>query len=114
MKDCLFCKILSGKIPATIEQENDKVIAFRDIHPQAPTHILIIPREHISSTLEINRKNANILIEMSLLAQKIVKLEGIDKTGYRWVINTGIDGGQSVYHIHLHLLGGRKMNWPPG
>ncbi len=114
MSDCLFCKISTGEIPSTIEYENDRVIAFKDINPQAPVHILIIPREHISSTLELTNENANILGDMALLAQKIAKLEGIDKSGYRWVINTGDEGGQSVYHIHLHLLGGRPFNWPPG
>ena len=114
MSDCLFCKISTGEVPSTIEYENDRVIAFKDINPQAPIHILIIPREHISSTLELTNKNANILSDMALLAQKIAKLEGIDKSGYRWVINTGDEGGQSVYHIHLHLLGGRPFSWPPG
>ena len=114
MSDCLFCKISTGEIPSTIEYENDRVIAFKDINPQAPVHILIIPREHISSTLELTNENSNILSDMALLAKKIAKLEGIDKSGYRWVINTGDEGGQSVYHIHLHLLGGRPFNWPPG
>ncbi|MBT3250280.1 MAG: histidine triad nucleotide-binding protein [Candidatus Marinimicrobia bacterium] len=114
MNDCLFCKIIEKIIPADIVAENENVLAFKDIDSKAPTHILIIPKNHIESTLELTGDNINILGEMGLMANNIAKTEGIDEAGYRWVINTGINGGQSVYHIHLHLLGGRRLGWPPG
>ena len=104
MNDCLFCKIIEKIIPADIVAENENVLAFKDIDSKAPTHILIIPKNHIESTLELTGDNINILGEMGLMANNIAKTEGIDEAGYRWVINTGINGGQSVYHIHLHLL----------
>ena len=112
--DCLFCKIINGDIPADILKQTDSACAFRDINPQANTHVLIIPKKHIASTREFNNKNIKYLSEMALLANQIAKEEGIVENGYRWVINTGNDGGQTVNHIHLHLLVGRKMNWPPG
>ena len=112
--DCLFCKIIKGDIPADIIKHTDSALAFRDINPKAKTHILIIPKKHISSTRELNKKNIHYLSEMAVLANRIAEDEGISNNGYRWVINTGDDGGQSVYHIHLHLLGGRQMHWPPG
>lgn len=114
MSDCLFCKISVGIIPAEVVKENEKVLAFRDINPQAPTHILVIPREHIASTLDLTPDNSMVLVDMTLLAQEIARDEGIDDSGYRWVINTGSSAGQTVFHIHLHLLGGRPMTWPPG
>ena len=114
MSDCLFCKIIKGKIPAEIVAENDHALAFRDINPQASTHVLIIPKVHISSTRDLNNENIDALSQMALLANEISDYEGIKDSGYRWVINTGNDGGQTVFHIHLHLLGGRQMNWPPG
>ncbi len=114
MVDCLFCKISAGDIPSEVVKENETVLAFRDINPQAPTHILVIPREHIASTLDLNKDNANVLADMALLAQEIAIDERIDDSGYRWVINTGAAAGQTVFHIHLHLLGGRPMTWPPG
>ena len=104
MNDCLFCKIIEKIIPADIVAENENVLAFKDIDSKAPTHILIIPKNHIESTLELTGDNINILGEMGLMANNIAKTEGIYEAGYRWVINTGINGGQSVYHIHLHLL----------
>ena len=114
MSDCLFCKIIKGEIPAEIVAENDHALAFRDINPQASTHVLIIPKVHISSTRDLNNENIDTLSQMALLANEISDSEGIKDSGYRWVINTGNDGGQTVFHIHLHLLGGRQMNWPPG
>jgi|TARA_B110000116_G_C16722724_1_gene529896 histidine triad (HIT) family protein len=114
MSDCLFCKIIKGEIPAEIVAENDHALAFRDINPQASTHVLIIPKVHISSTRDLNNENIDALSQMALLANEISDSEGIKDSGYRWVINTGNDGGQTVFHIHLHLLGGRQMNWPPG
>jgi len=112
--DCLFCKIIKGDIPVDIVEQTDSVLAFRDIDPQAPTHVLIIPKKHIVSTRELNGDNIHYLSDMAFLANKIAKDEDISKDGYRWVINTGDAGGQTVLHIHLHLLGGRQMNWPPG
>ena len=113
-KDCLFCKIIQGDIPANIVEQNELVLAFRDINPQASTHVLIIPKKHIASTRELNGDNIHYLSDMAFLANKISDKEGISDIGYRWVINTGDNGGQTVHHIHLHLLGGRQMNWPPG
>jgi len=112
--DCLFCKIIKGDIPGDIVEQTDSVLAFRDINPQAPTHVLIIPKKHIVSARELNGDNIHYLSDMVFLANKISKEEYISKDGYRWVINTGDAGGQTVLHIHLHLLGGRQMNWPPG
>ncbi len=114
MKDCLFCKIVRKEIPANIVDENATCLAFKDIDPKAPVHILIIPKEHLGSTLDFNNDNASLMSDMGLLANQISKKLGIDKTGYRWVINTGQEGGQAVDHLHLHLLGGRQMTWPPG
>ena len=112
--DCLFCKIIDGSIPATIIDQSHDALAFRDISPQAPTHILVIPKIHITSTRELTDENSNYLLKVMKLAQKISETEGIKKTGFRWVINTGDDGGQTIDHLHLHLLGGRQMIWPPG
>ena len=111
---CLFCKIVNGDIPADIVGQTESALAFRDINPQASTHILIIPKKHIASTRELNKENIIDLSEMVLLANQIAEDEGINNNGYRWVINTGDDGGQTVDHIHLHLIGGRQMHWPPG
>ena len=110
--DCLFCGIVAQKIPATIVLESDKSIAFRDINPQAPTHILVVPREHIPS---LNEATDGALIgRLSLAAAQIAKKEGIAESGYRTVMNTNKGAGQTVFHIHLHLLGGRRLAWPPG
>ena len=114
LDDCLFCKIIKGEIPANIVGQTDDALAFMDINPQAPTHILIIPKEHITSCRELNKLNINYLSEMAFLAQHIADKEKVTENGYRWVINTGDNGGQTVDHIHLHLLGGRNMAWPPG
>ncbi len=114
MTECLFCKIGSGEIPSDKVYENDRLIAFRDIDPQAPTHILIIPREHIETLNDLEEKHSDLLGAMILLAKDLAVKEGIADAGYRTVFNCNADGGQAVYHIHLHLLGGRKMSWPPG
>ena len=110
--DCLFCRILRSEIPAKIVAKTDDCLAFRDINPQAPTHVLIIPREHVASLNEL--RDPEIVGRMAMLAAEIAKQEGIADRGYRAVINTGADAGQTVFHIHLHLLGGREMRWPPG
>lgn len=114
MSDCLFCKILDGEIPCDRVYENDHVIAFRDVNPQAPTHILVIPRTHISTVNDLTADDKNIVGEMMLAAQAIAKQEGIEDDGYRLIMNCNEGAGQTVFHIHLHILGGRRMNWPPG
>lgn len=112
--DCLFCKIIAGDIPSTKVYEDDKVYAFRDIEPQAPVHILIIPKEHIASANELTEENASIVGHIFAVAAKIAKEEGIADGGYRIVNNCGQDGGQTVGHLHFHMLGGRSLQWPPG
>ena len=112
MADCIFCKIASGEIPAQIVYKDDEFVAFRDINPQAPVHILIIPRKHIPKLYDTN--DEKLLGKMLVLANEIAKKEGISEDGYRIVINTNRNAGQSIDHLHLHLLGGRIMNWPPG
>ena len=112
--DCLFCKIISGDIPGDIIEQTGTVLSFHDINPQADTHILIIPKIHIESTRDLNNENIHYLSEMAALANKISESEDLSESGYRWVINTGKDGGQTVNHLHLHLLGGRQLKWPPG
>src|SRR5256885_10245945 len=112
MADCIFCKIARGEIPATMVVNNKEIAAFRDLNPQAPTHILIIPKKHIASLDDAN--DADLLGRMLGLAAALARQEKIAKSGYRTVINTGRDGGQSVDHLHIHLLGGRPMTWPPG
>ncbi len=112
--DCLFCKIVRKEIPAKIVYEDDQILAFEDIHPQAPVHILIIPKEHISTTNELSENNAHIIGRMALQASIIAKEKNIQDNGYRLIMNCNEHGGQTVYHIHLHLIGGRKMTWPPG
>ncbi len=114
MNECLFCKMVSGVIPCDKVHENEYVLAFRDIDPKAPTHILIIPKKHITTLNEINENDQDLLGELLLTAKKIAKDEGIDASGYRTVFNCNSDGGQTVFHIHMHLLGGRPMAWPPG
>lgn len=114
MSDCLFCKIIEGEIPSDKVYENEHIFAFRDIDPKAPTHILIIPKEHITTTNDLNESHKTIIGEIMLTAQQLAEVEGIAESGYRTVFNCNKDGGQAVYHIHLHLLGGRQMGWPPG
>ena len=114
MNECLFCKMVSGVIPCDKVYENEYLLAFRDIDPKAPTHILIIPKKHITTLNEINENDQDLLGELLLTAKKIAKDEGIDTSGYRTVFNCNSDGGQTVFHIHMHLLGGRPMAWPPG
>ena len=110
--NCLFCKIAAGQIPATKVLETDTAIAFRDIDPKAPTHILVIPRMHVGSLSEAS--DPSMLGELLSVAASIARAEGLDEAGYRVVINNGRDGGQTVDHLHLHVLGGRHMTWPPG
>jgi histidine triad (HIT) family protein len=110
---CLFCKIIAGEIPSKKVFEDDLTYAFRDINPQAPTHILIVPRKHIASLAEAEAADRDLIGHLHLVATRIAGSEGLSK-GYRTVINTGSDGGQTVDHLHVHLLGGRAMTWPPG
>ena len=112
--DCLFCSIAAHTIPADIVYEDDKVVAFRDITPQAPTHILIIPRKHIATLNAIEEADCALLGHMALTAKTLAAQEGFAEQGYRLVMNCNDDGGQTVFHIHMHLLGGRGMSWPPG
>ncbi|MDR3442218.1 MAG: histidine triad nucleotide-binding protein [Legionella sp.] len=112
--DCLFCKIAQGAIPAAIIYEDSEIMAFRDLNPQAPKHLLVIPRQHIATINDAKEEHQALLGKMILGAQKIAQTEGLSETGYRLVFNINPDGGQTVYHIHLHLLGGRQMTWPPG
>ncbi len=112
MSDCLFCKIGQGEVPADTVREDDRFVAFRDIDPQAPTHILVIPREHIASLN--NAADAELVGNLVLFARDVAGSEGIHDAGYRVVLNTNSDGGQTVFHIHAHLLGGRALGWPPG
>ncbi len=114
MSDCLFCKIIEGKIPAKRVHDEARLIAFRDINPQAPTHILIVPRQHIASLNELTEEHAALVGELHLAAARLAQAEGIAARGYRTLFNTGPEAGQTVHHIHLHLLGGRALGWPPG
>lgn len=114
MEGCIFCKIARREIPAKIAAETSKVIAFHDINPQAPVHVLVIPKEHVVNVLDIGSSHAEVLAEMFLTAQNIAKEQGVAKTGFRLVFNCGPDAGQAVSHLHLHLLGKRKLGWPPG
>lgn len=114
MSDCIFCKIAEKTIPSKIVHEDDKVVAFDDVNPQAPTHVLVIPRKHVASLAELNEADAGLLAHLMMTGNKIAKQKGIAEGGYRLVVNTGKNGGQTVLHLHLHVLGGRLMHWPPG
>jgi histidine triad (HIT) family protein len=114
MDDCIFCQIVAKKIPARIVYEDDDLIAFEDIKPQAPVHILIIPREHFPSLNEVPEERKSILGKILLIAREIAREKDIALSGYRIVLNTARDSGQEVFHLHFHLLGGRRMSWPPG
>jgi histidine triad (HIT) family protein len=114
MDDCLFCKIVAGSIPATVVYRDDLVTAFRDIDPQAPTHILLIPNQHIGSTNELNEDHTEVLGHLMRMTQVVARGQAIAESGYRLVVNTGQDAMQSVAHLHIHILGGRHLGWPPG
>lgn len=111
---CIFCRIAAREVPAEIVHATDKVVAFRDLNPQAPTHILVIPKEHLASVADVAEGHRGVLAEIVAAAAHLAKAEGIDRTGWRLVTNVGRDAGQSVDHLHFHLLGGRVMKWPPG
>jgi histidine triad (HIT) family protein len=114
MENCLFCKIATGAIPSKIVYQDEDVVAFEDINPQAPKHILLIPRQHIASIADLTLNDGPILAKLFITAQKLAHDMGIDEGGYRFLTNVGPDAGQSVFHLHFHLLGGRKFGWPPG
>ena len=114
MNKCLFCEIINQQIPCSKVFENDQVFAFDDIEPHAPIHVLIIPKKHIKSINEIKNEDNNLIGEMFMAAKEIVSIKGIKESGYRTVFNTNQDAGQTVFHIHMHVIGGRKMKWPPG
>ena len=114
MADCLFCKIVAGDIPADVVLETEGTFAFRDINPTAPTHVLVIPRKHIEHAGEVNSEHAAVLAEMLDSARRVAEADGIAEGGYRLVFNVGQDAGNTVPHLHLHVIGGRGMSWPPG
>lgn len=111
-ESCLFCKIARNQIPADVVAETDDALVLRDVNPQAPVHVLIVPKTHVRSLDDV--KDSALLGRLLMLAAKVARDEGIAESGYRTVINTNADGGQSVYHLHVHVLGGRRMKWPPG
>ncbi len=113
-EDCLFCRIADKKIPSKIVLEDTQVLAFEDVNPQAPVHILIIPRKHIEKVSDLKESDADIISRLVLTAENIAKEKGVEESGYRIVMNCNRDAGQAVWHLHLHLLGGRKFSWPPG
>lgn len=113
-ENCIFCKIVAGEIPSTRVYEDDKCIAFDDLHPQAPTHVLIIPREHLESLDKAPASQADLLGHLLIVAADIARAEGFAENGYRVVLNTNQDGGQTVFHLHVHLLAGRVFIFPPG
>lgn len=113
MPDCLFCRIVAGEIPARKVHEDERIFAFEDIHPGAPTHFLLVPKKHLASLAEATAGDAALLGHLQLLAAELARRHGLD-SGYRTVLNVGPDAGQSVFHLHLHLLGGRRLAWPPG
>jgi histidine triad (HIT) family protein len=114
MTDCLFCKMVAGEIKPAVVYENDHVLAFRDIRPRAPVHVLVIPKRHIPTLDDLPEADSALASELLQAVRKVAQSEGIAETGYRTVINCRGDSGQEVYHLHLHVLGGRPMSWPPG
>jgi histidine triad (HIT) family protein len=114
MADCLFCKMVSGEIKPDVVFEDEEVLAFRDVNPQAPTHVLVIPKRHIATTNDLDADSAGVVGRMYLAAKQVAADDGIAEPGYRMVMNCNPGAGQTVYHLHLHLLGGRPMGWPPG
>jgi len=114
MGDCIFCKMANGEIRPDVVYEDDQVLAFRDLNPQAPTHVLVIPKRHISTLNELSPADAELTGRLFLAAREVAEADGIAERGYRTVINCNAEAGQSVFHVHLHVLGGRPMRWPPG
>jgi histidine triad (HIT) family protein len=114
MSNCLFCGIVDGKVKADVVYRDDSVMAFKDIRPKAPVHILIIPRKHIAALVDLQQADLPVLGEIFRVAAKLADEQGVAKSGFRVVVNCGEDAGQSVFHLHYHLLGGRQLSWPPG
>ena len=114
MQDCLFCRVVAGEMDTELVHSSDNVVAFKDINPQAPVHLLIIPKEHIESAKRLNEDHADLTAEIFETAAHLAEANEVDRTGWRLVTNVGPDAGQSVHHLHFHLLGGRKLGWPPG
>ncbi len=114
MSDCLFCGIVEGKVPANIVYQDDSVVVFKDLRPRAPVHFLIIPRRHIVSVLDIDPNDGALVGQIFQVAARLAREHGVAESGFRVVVNVGPDAGQSVFHLHYHLLGGRQMSWPPG
>jgi histidine triad (HIT) family protein len=114
MDDCIFCKIVAGQIPATKIYEDDQALAFADINPQAPTHVLVIPRRHLAALTAATAEDAALLGHLLVVAAKVAQQAGLNDSGFRTVINSGWDAGQTVFHLHVHVLGGRRLGWPPG
>jgi len=114
MTDCLFCKMVSGEVKPAMVYEDENILAFRDANPQAPLHVLVVPKEHIATINDLEDKHAPLIGKLYLAAKQIAWEEGLSERGYRTVMNCNAEAGQSVYHLHLHLLAGREMRWPPG
>lgn len=114
MTDCLFCKMVTGEIKPTTVYEDENILAFRDINPQAPLHVLVVPKEHIATINDLEDKHTSIVGKLFLVAKQIAQQEGLAERGYRTVMNCNAEAGQSVFHLHLHVLAGREMRWPPG
>jgi histidine triad (HIT) family protein len=114
MTSCIFCRIASGEIPANVVHADEHVVAFRDLNPQAPTHVLVVPRRHVSTLNEVGEADAELIGRMYQAAKAVAAGDGIAESGYRTVFNCNADAGQTVFHLHLHVLGGRVMGWPPG
>lgn len=114
MNDCLFCRICAGEIPADVVARSDRALAFRDIQPQAPVHVLVIPAEHFDDVPSVAEADPALASELLALAAQVARQEGVSASGHRLVANTGLEGGQSVGHAHIHVLGGRPLGWPPG
>ena len=114
MSDCIFCKIASKSIPSKLIYEDDQIVAFDDLQPQAPVHSLVIPKRHVASVHELGEMDQPLLGRLLLICTTVAKLKGLIESGYRVVTNTGRDGGQTVFHLHFHVIGGRRMTWPPG
>jgi histidine triad (HIT) family protein len=114
MSGCLFCRIVEGEVPAAIVHKDDVVTAIRDVNPQAPVHVLVIPNQHVGSAVELGPESGGLLAAMFVAANRVAEQEGVAGAGYRLVLNVGADAGMTVPHLHLHVLGGRRMAWPPG
>jgi histidine triad (HIT) family protein len=112
--DCVFCRIVRGEIPAEVVLDRGGVVAFRDANPKAPTHVLVVPKEHLRDVTALDASHGPLLAEMVVAANEVARAEGVASSGYRLVLNVGPDAGQTVFHLHLHVIGGRPLGWPPG